>query len=220
MPNTAWQKLLREPRYEVRTAAQQRPKNVKQRIIRRREFEGLRLQSEDYADFEYRPTASRSVPPDRVRKNISHEKGETRLFDEIRYFFYITNDWAVDAEDVVFEANDRCDQENLIAQLAGGVRALSAPVDNLYSNWAYMVMTGLAWNLKSWWALSLPEDGRWGETHRRRNRKCCGWSSRRSSAPHQDSLQDRPHGPPADLPRTELSPTLAGVSRLCRTLRC
>ncbi len=184
LPNTAWQKLLREPRYEVRTAARQRPKNVKQRIIRRREFEVLRLQSEDYAEFEYRPTAcEQSYRLIVLRKNISHEKGETRLFDEIRYFFYITNDWAVDAEDVVFEANDRCDQENLIAQLAGGVRALSAPVDNLYSNWAYMVMTGLAWNLKSWWALSLPEDGRWGEAHRRRNRKCCGWSSRRSSAP-------------------------------------
>ncbi len=167
LPNTAWQKLLREPRYEVRTAARQRPKNVKQRIIRRREFEVLRLQSEDYAEFEYRPTAcEQSYRLIVLRKNISHEKGETRLFDEIRYFFYITNDWAVDAEDVVFEANDRCDQENLIAQLAGGVRALSAPVDNLYSNWAYMVMTGLAWNLKSWWALSLPEDGRWGEAHR------------------------------------------------------
>jgi hypothetical protein len=71
------------------------------------------------------------------------------LFDEIRYFFYITNDWEIDAEDVVFEANDRCNQENLIAQLAGGVRALSAPVDNLLSNWAYMVATALAWNLKA-----------------------------------------------------------------------
>ena len=38
-------------------------------------------------------------------------------------------------------ANDRCDQENLHAQLKGGVRALHAPVDNLVSNWAYMVMT-------------------------------------------------------------------------------
>jgi hypothetical protein len=54
----------------------------------------------------------------------------------------------------------------LIAQLAGGVRALSAPVDNLLSNWAYMVMTALAWNLKAWWALWLPEDGRWREEHR------------------------------------------------------
>ena len=66
---------------------------------------------------------------------------------------------------MVFEANDRCDQENLIAQLAGGVRALSAPVDNLMSNWAYMVMTALAWNLKAWWALWLPEQRRWREKH-------------------------------------------------------
>jgi len=42
-----------------------------------------------------------------------------------------------------------CDQENLLAQLHGGVRALTAPVDKLESNWAYMVMTALAWNLKS-----------------------------------------------------------------------
>ena len=166
LPKTAWQKLLRAPRYEVQTEARQRPKNVKQRIVRRREFEVLRLQGEDYAEFEYAPTECKQ--PHRMivlRKNISHEKGEWRLFDEIRYFFYITNDWAIDAEDVVFEANDRCDQENLIAQLAGGVRALSAPVDNLLSNWAYMVMTGLAWNLKSWWALWLPEDGRWAKEH-------------------------------------------------------
>jgi hypothetical protein len=152
--------------YEVETEARQKPKNVKRRIIRRREFEVLRLQGEDYAEFEYTPTeCGQSYRMIVLRKNISHEKGETRLFDEIRYFFYITNDWAIDAEDVVFEANDRCNQENLIAQLAGGVRALSAPVDNLYSNWAYMVMSSLAWNLKSWWALWLPEDGRWAKEH-------------------------------------------------------
>ena len=32
---------------------------------------------------------------------------------------------------------------------------MQAPVDNLESNWAYMVMTALAWNLKAWWALTL-----------------------------------------------------------------
>ena len=42
---------------------------------------------------------------------------------------------------------------------------LSAPVDNLLSNWAYMVATALAWNLKSWWALWLPETGRWHDKH-------------------------------------------------------
>jgi hypothetical protein len=167
LPKTVWQKVLRPPRYEVQTDPRQRPVNVKQRIVRRREYEVLRLAGEDFAEFEYQPVECQQ--PYRmvvVRKKISHEKGQQRLFDEIRYFFYITNDWELDAEEVVFEANDRCDQENLIAQLAGGVRALSAPVDNLMSNWAYMVMTALAWNLKAWWALWLPEQGRWREKHR------------------------------------------------------
>ncbi len=102
-----------------------------------------------------------------VRKNLTVEKGECRLFDDVRYFFYISNDWASEAEEIVFAANDRCHQENLLAQLHGGVRALRAPVDNLVSNWAYMVMTALAWDLKAWWALLLPEEpGRWQERHR------------------------------------------------------
>ena len=166
LPKNAWQKVLRPPRYEVQTEARQKPVNVKQQIVRRREFETLRLNGEDYAEFEYQPGGCRQ--PYRMvvlRKNISREKGEKRLFDEIRYFFYITNDWPSDAEDVVFESNARCDQENLVAQLSGGVRALSAPVDNLHSNWAYMVMTALAWNLKAWWALWLPAKGRWREKH-------------------------------------------------------
>lgn len=172
LPKKAWRRLLREPRWEVQTEARRRPANVKERIVRRRGFETLRLKNEDYAEFEYTPTACQQ--PYRmivVRKNISHEKGERRLFDEIRYFFYITNDWAIPADDVVLEANDRCDQENLIAQLAGGVRALSAPVDNLLSNWAYMVATSLAWNLKAWWALCLPEEGRWREKHATEKRR-------------------------------------------------
>jgi len=73
-----------------------------------------------------------------------------RLFEEYRYFFYITNDRKMTAKEVVFSANDRCEQENLIAQLKSGVRALTAPVDDLVSNWAYMVMGSLAWSLKAW----------------------------------------------------------------------
>jgi len=41
------------------------------------------------------------------------------------------------------------------------------PVDNLVSNWAYMVMASLAWTLKAWFALLLAEDGRWKEKHKR-----------------------------------------------------
>ena len=86
---------------------------------------------------------------------------------EKSHFFYLTNDWVPEATELVFEANDRCNQENLLAQLSGGVRALRAPLDNLTSNWASMVMTALAWDLKAWWALLLPErPGRWLARHR------------------------------------------------------
>jgi len=43
---------------------------------------------------------------------------------------------------------------------------LTAPVDSLLSNWAYMVMTSLAWNLKAWFALLLPETGAAAEQRR------------------------------------------------------
>jgi hypothetical protein len=131
---------------------------VKDEIVRQRQFETLRLQWEDVAEFRYKPIACRKAYRMIVlRKNISREKGEARLFDELRHFFYLTNDWKHTIEEIVFGANDRCNQENLLAQLHSGCHALRAPVDNLESNWAYMVMTALAWDLKAWWALLLPE---------------------------------------------------------------
>jgi Transposase DDE domain group 1 len=168
LPQAAWQKLERPPRYTVQTQTRQRPDNVKEQIVVAREFENKKLQAEEVAEFDYRPTACRNTyRMVVVRKNITVEKGEQRLFDEIRYFFYLTNDWVPDANEIVFSANDRCNQENLLAQLKSGVRALTAPVDNLVSNWAYMVMTGLAWNLKAWFALTLPEEpGRWQAKYR------------------------------------------------------
>jgi Transposase DDE domain group 1 len=176
LPVSAWRKLERPARYEVKTQARRRPENVKGRVVRQRRFETLRLQSEDVAEFDYRPTACReSYRMVVVRKNITKEKGETALFDDIRYFFYITNERKWSAEEVVFSANDRCNQENLIAQLKGGVRSLQAPVDRLESNWAYMVMTALAWNLKAWFALALPEaPGRWEQRHRQEKREVLG----------------------------------------------
>lgn len=168
LPAAAWSRLERPARYEVRTQPRRRPDQVKEAIVVARGFENLRLCSEEVAEFRYRPTACRKTyRMVVVRKNITREKGEQWLFDEIRYQFYITNDEASDVSAVVFIANDRCNQENLLAQLHGGVRALKAPSDTLESNWAYMVMTALAWNLKAWWALALPEPaGRWADKRR------------------------------------------------------
>jgi hypothetical protein len=179
LPDKAWKKLERPPPYEVATEPRQQPANVKEQVVRQRQFETLRLQSEEVAEFNYQPTACRETYRlIAVRKNISREQGETRLFDEIRYFFYLTNDWVAEAEDLVLGpqgANGRCHQENLLAQLHNGCCALRAPVDNLESNWAYMVMTALAWNLKAWWALLLPEEpGRWQEKHRDEKRWVLG----------------------------------------------
>ena len=166
LPKSRWRKLERPAKYEVQTTPRRKPANVKRRIVREREYLNLELNSEEVAEFRYQPTAcQRSYRMIVVKKNISQEIGENVLFDEVRYFFYITNDQELTPAEVVFCANDRCDQENLIAQLAGGVRSLAAPVDNLISNWAYMVMTSLAWTLKAWAGLLLPVSGRWREKH-------------------------------------------------------
>ena len=101
-----------------------------------------------------------------LRKNLSVERGEWVLFDDVRYHFYITNDFDTPAREVVLLANDRCAQEQLIDQLKNGVHAMRMPVSTLVSNWAYMVMASLAWTLKAWFALMLPEDGRWAEQYR------------------------------------------------------
>jgi hypothetical protein len=148
--------LKRKSKYTVKTETRERPENVKERIVEQREFENLRLESEDVAEFRYRPVKCKQEYRVVVlRKNISHEKGEAVLFPEIRYFFYITTREDLTAAEVVEMANERCDQENVIEQLKNGVNALRMPVDNLLSNWAYMVMAALAWNLKAWFALMV-----------------------------------------------------------------
>lgn len=163
LPERAWKPLVRSPRYTVKTQPRERPDNVKEAIVVARKFENQRLQGEHVAEFPYRPSAcQKTYRMIVVRKNLSVSKGEQVLFDDVRYFFYLTNEAWPEPEEIVPLANERGNQENLLAQLHGGVRALKAPVNTLESNWAYMVMTSLAWNLKAWWALSLPEPaGRW-----------------------------------------------------------
>jgi hypothetical protein len=166
LPESAWSRLDRPARHRVKTQPRQKPENVKARIVREREFENIRLVCEDVAEFSYKPTACakfyRLVV---VRKNLSVEKGERVLLPEVRYFFYLSNYYEPSAAQIVFLANDRCNQEKLIEQLKNGAKALDVPVDNLVSNWAYMVMGSLAWTLKVWFGLSLPETGRWAEQH-------------------------------------------------------
>ena len=98
-------------------------------------------------------------------------KGQCKLFDDSRCFFYITNDSETPAKEIVFQANQRCNHENKIEQKKNGVHALRAPLDNLLSNWAYMVITSLAWSLKAWAALLVPVSPRWREQHEAEKQK-------------------------------------------------
>ncbi len=166
LPKSAWRRLRRRPKYEIRTKPRARPRNVKEQVVEEREFENIRLRREYVAEFEYSPMKCRKTYRVVVIwKDLEVKQGQLKLFDTDRCFFYITNDRESSAEDVVFKANRRCNQENTIEQYKNDVRSFTAPVDNLVSNWAYMVMASLAWSLKAWSALLLPQQGRWKEKH-------------------------------------------------------
>lgn len=164
LPGSSWRVLERPLRYEVQTLPRQRPENVKDQIVVQNGYKNIRLIAEQVAEFDYKPgNCDRWYRMIVVRKNLTIEKGERALFDELRYFFYVTNDPELPKEAIVALANDRCNQENLIDQLKNGVKAMRMPLGNLVSNWAYMVMASLAWSLKAWFALLLPETGQWKE---------------------------------------------------------
>lgn len=167
LPEQAWAPLERPPRDPVQTQERRRPPNVKEELVKAHGYKNIRLRSEQVAELSYRPTAcAKAYRLVVVRKNLSVEKGEAVLFDEIRYFFYLTNLSQESPRQVVASAHERCDQENLISQLKSGVKAMRMPAQDLTSNWAYMVMASLAWTLKAWLALTLPAGpGRWRPRH-------------------------------------------------------
>jgi hypothetical protein len=156
---SAWQRLQRPTPYENTTGATRaRRHNRKQEVVDERGYLNLRLNYEDVAEFTYRPgKCKRDYRVVVVRKNISHMKGEQALIEEIRYFFYVTTYPATThtPAQIVELANERCDQENIVGQLKSGLGALRAPVDDLHSNWAYMLIAALAWNIKSWHAMMM-----------------------------------------------------------------
>ncbi len=164
LPEAAWQRLDRPPKYETLSdqTRERFQSDEKARIVQERGYVDLQLHCEDVAEFSYQPgKCSRPYRVVALRKNISQMKGEQLLFDEIRYFFYITTRTDLSAAEVVRCANERCDQENVIEQLKNGVNALRVPLYDLLSNWAYMVLAALAWNIKSWFAMMM---------HRKRDR--------------------------------------------------
>jgi hypothetical protein len=150
---SAWKRLERLAKYEILTEPRRKSFRYKEQVVIEKAFANKVLLAEDVTELEYQPLKCRQkYRVVIVRKNISVQKGERALFDEIRYFFYITNRRDKAAK-IVGLANGRCDQENVIEQLKNGVNAMRMPVNDLLSNWAYMVMAASAWNLKAWYGL-------------------------------------------------------------------
>ncbi len=154
----SWQVLERLPQYEILTEPRRRPERVKEQIVVQKGYENKKLVAEHVTDITYQPCqCTQKYRLVILRKNISVQKGERVLFAELRYFFYLTNRWDLSVQQIVGLANGRCDQENVIEQLKNGVNAMRMPVDDLVSNGAYMVMAALAWNLKAWYGLLVPD---------------------------------------------------------------
>jgi len=153
----AWTPFERPAKYEILTEPRAKAFRYKEQIVVERAFTNQQLVGEALAEIKYQPyLCGREYRVVILRKNISVRKGERALIDEVRYFFYITNRKDPVAQ-IVGLANGRCDQENVIEQLKNGVNAMRMPVADLVSNWAYMVMAALAWNLKAWFGLLVPD---------------------------------------------------------------
>ncbi|WP_186767404.1 IS1380 family transposase [Blastopirellula retiformator] len=171
LPKNAWKRLNRSSAAAPdKTTRANRPK-VKEAIVIANGYKNKRLCGESYAEFEYRPTAcEQSYRMVVVRKDIDVTSGQQLLFSEEKYFFYISNESssAAPAREIIRASNKRCDQENTISQLkASG--ALSAPLDSLESNLAYMVFASLAWTLKLWSGMLIQVKG--NESQRRIRRE-------------------------------------------------
>jgi hypothetical protein len=119
LPQEAWQPLERLPRYEIATEPRRKAERVKKGLVRSRGYLNKKLVGERVAHVDYRPhKCRRAYRLVVVRKNLSIQKGEQVLFEEVKYFFYLTNHppTRYGAEAIVGLANGRCDQEGPSSQ--------------------------------------------------------------------------------------------------------
>ncbi|MDY6935698.1 MAG: transposase [Spirochaetota bacterium] len=124
----------------------------------RREYETITQKERYVGEFRYKPVKCKKEYRVIVLKKIVNvTKGQQLLFEDCRYMFYITNIYDKSAKNLLHFIHGRCDHENKIKQLSNGIHALKMPAAEFKANWAYMVICSLAWNLKSWMGLLIPD---------------------------------------------------------------
>jgi hypothetical protein len=94
------------------------------------------------------------------RQLIEHREGQRSLFEEYRYRYIVTSlPASISTQEVIDLTYERCDQENMIAQLGSGLAAWRMPVAEFDGNSAWLEIARLAWNLGKWIAqLALPAE--------------------------------------------------------------
>ena len=160
LPENRWEPMphLERP---IKTKRRKKKTNVKKQRIEQRNYMNKERVKEHVAEFEYRPSkCKKTFRVVVVRRKIKVTKGQLRLQDEVRYFFYITNITDMTAEEVVRFNHGRCNHENKLEQLLNGVHALKMPAAEFIANWAYMVIGSLAWNMKSWMGQIMPDQAK------------------------------------------------------------
>jgi hypothetical protein len=152
-----WQDLPKKPKYLVKTRRRRRSVNVKKQVVKRLKFKKIQTEAEYFCHFTYRPVkCEKTYRMIVLRKTLKVVKGDMDLFDDVRYFFYITNDWKRSTAEMIQFYRNRSDHENDIEQLKNGVKALTPGSNSLLSNWALMAIASMAWDLKAWFGLLLP----------------------------------------------------------------
>jgi hypothetical protein len=84
----SWRPLARLARYEILTEPRRRPERVKEQIVVPKGYLNKQPVAESISDMTYQPQkCNRKYRRVILRKNLSVQKGERALFDEVRCFF-------------------------------------------------------------------------------------------------------------------------------------
>jgi hypothetical protein len=160
LPKNVWHEVERRER-PVLSSPRRKKVRTKQAVVRKRKFRCLTLKQEWVSEFEYRPgKCEKHYRVLVLKKRIEESCGQQVLFDSYRYFFYITNIDDMTTHDLLVFIRKRCNHENKVEQLDNGIHALKMPAAEFTANWAYMAIVMLAWNIKSWMGLLLPDQDR------------------------------------------------------------
>ena len=157
VPDEAYHELVARAERAIKTRPRARPANAKDAIVRARRYKVLRQKHARRGQL-LLPAGQvqKGLPGRRPAQGPLGRAGRGRAVQRVPLLLLHHQRLGADRRPGGRRGPTRCNQENLIAQLKGGVRALHAPVNTLNANWAYMAMAAPAWSIKAWCAHLLP----------------------------------------------------------------